>query len=85
MWWMYFRELEPVRRIAVRTPAGPPAQPATDPIINASAPEPAPDRAATPPFGALARFQDDDDGYRRWLREHPNGLVVNCERRAPAT
>jgi hypothetical protein len=25
-------------------------------------------------------FQDDDDGYRRWLTAHPHGFVLNCER-----
>jgi hypothetical protein len=28
----------------------------------------------------MERFQDDDEGYRRWLANHPNGFVINCER-----
>lgn len=25
-------------------------------------------------------FNDDDDGYQRWLADHPNGYVVNTSR-----
>ena len=25
-------------------------------------------------------FIDDDAGYLAWLRQHPSGFVVNCER-----
>ena len=27
-----------------------------------------------------ATFADDDAGYEAWLRDHPRGFVVNCER-----
>lgn len=29
-------------------------------------------------------FVDDDRGYLEWLRQHPRGLVINCERRPRA-
>lgn len=29
-------------------------------------------------------FVDDDTGYEQWLREHPSGYVLNCERRPKA-
>lgn len=32
-----------------------------------------------PPTVDVEEFVDDD-GYLRWLRSHPRGLVLNCER-----
>lgn len=32
-------------------------------------------------LAAVVHFVDDDDGYLEWLRDHPGGFVVNCERR----
>jgi hypothetical protein len=29
----------------------------------------------------MREFRDDDEGYVRWLQEHPNGFVVNTYRR----
>ena len=29
----------------------------------------------------MREFRDDDEGYVRWLQEHPSGLVVNTYRR----
>jgi hypothetical protein len=34
---------------------------------------------------ALTRFVDDDDGYLAWIRDHPAGWVLNCERHPKAT
>jgi hypothetical protein len=28
----------------------------------------------------VAKFQDDDSGYRNWSRAYPSGYVLNCER-----
>src|SRR3954452_6333730 len=28
----------------------------------------------------VAKFQDDDSGYRSWIRAYPSGYVLNCER-----
>jgi hypothetical protein len=29
----------------------------------------------------MRKFSDDDEGYARWLQEHPDGFVVNTYRR----
>lgn len=29
----------------------------------------------------MREFRDDDEGYVRWLQEHPGGFVVNTYRR----
>jgi hypothetical protein len=39
-----------------------------------------PRRRKVTPIGDVVRFVDDEDGYVRWLREHPNGYVLNCDR-----
>lgn len=28
---------------------------------------------------------DDDPGYERWLRDHPSGFVLNCDREPKAS
>lgn len=28
----------------------------------------------------MSTFKDDERGYRQWLRLHPTGFVLNCER-----
>jgi hypothetical protein len=28
----------------------------------------------------MHRFVDDDDGYRQWIRAHPDGFVINTAR-----
>lgn len=28
----------------------------------------------------MLQFRNDDAGYRQWLKDHPNGFVVNSER-----
>jgi Zn ribbon nucleic-acid-binding protein len=33
-----------------------------------------------PPLIGVEEFADDDDGYLRWVRRHPHGYVLNCER-----
>jgi hypothetical protein len=33
-----------------------------------------------PPLVDIVEFADDDDGYLRWVRRHPHGFVLNCER-----
>jgi len=30
---------------------------------------------------SMRRFEDDDTGYLAWVQGHPDGFVVNCERR----
>jgi hypothetical protein len=81
---MYFRELEPVQRDAIRAaaaPVGDTAEPAGDggtPVARIGL-------ATAPLSGEVSRFQDDDDGYLNWLREHSDGLVVNCERQLRAS
>ena len=30
--------------------------------------------------GDVMVFKDDDDGYLKWLDEHPLGFVINCDR-----
>jgi hypothetical protein len=71
VWWMYFRELEPVQRAGARGPVVPGAQSAADPAVNATEPAALASLATSTPPGGAVCFQDDDDGYRQWLREHP--------------
>ncbi len=39
-----------------------------------------------PPDGSpdVVEFRDDDEGYLRWLAEHPGGYVLNCHRKPTA-
>jgi hypothetical protein len=84
VWWMYFREFEPVQRDVV-APAVAPVVVTADSPPNAGTTAAGISLATAPPSGEVMRFQDDDAGYLNWLREHPGGLVVNSSaRRAPA-
>ena len=84
VWWMYFRELEPVQGSTLGRAVAPAGQHA-EAAVNISMPaENADDPPTAAGRGEVTRFQDDDDGYRRWLGEHPRGFVVNCERRPRA-
>jgi hypothetical protein len=84
VWWMYFRELEPVQRDEVRAAAAPVVVTADTPA-NVGTTATGISQATAPHSGKVSRFQDDDDGYLNWLREHPGGLVVNCERQPRAS
>jgi Family of unknown function (DUF6308) len=83
VWWMYFRELEPVQRDVTRVPAAAATQ-GVNPTVDARMPAAAISPASMAPSGDVTRFQDDDVGYLRWLRENPTGVVVNCERQPHA-
>jgi hypothetical protein len=71
IWWMYFRQVEPVQRPtpatarAERLPTGDAGAVATD--------------------AELAVFSDDEDGYLAWLAEHPDGYVLNSYRNPSAS
>jgi hypothetical protein len=84
VWWMYFRELEPAQRDAV-TVAARPVVVAAEPPASAGTTAAAISSATAAPSGDVSRFQDDDAGYVNWLRQHPSGLVVNCERQPRAS
>ncbi len=84
VWWMYFRELE---RLSSPLPHALTFQ--WQPLVltrprrrQARSIRSYPANAAAE--GEVARFQDDDDGYLRWLGMHPGGLVVNCGRQPRA-
>jgi hypothetical protein len=84
VWWMYFRELEPVRRSGLGRPASAVGE-HTKAAVNLSVfTGTAGEAAIASRSSEVTRFQDDDDGYRRWLAEHPHGFVINCERRPRA-
>jgi Family of unknown function (DUF6308) len=64
VWWMYFRQVEPVA-------------PAANASKSAASPSPAP---TTTQNGDVLIFRGDDAAYLRWISEHPRGYVVNAER-----
>jgi hypothetical protein len=51
-------------------------EPATEP----EAPARGNPRTALPAVADVDVFRDDDEGYLDWLRRHPDGLVLNCDR-----
>jgi hypothetical protein len=81
VWWMYFRELEPLQRTAMRVDVPAAAADETAPDVG---PVDRVDPASAEAEDDVIRFQDDDDGYLRWLGMHPGGLVLNCGRQPRA-
>jgi hypothetical protein len=67
VWWMYFRQVEPVAPAASAAKASQVAASAT----------PAP---STTQNEDVLIFRADDAAYLRWISEHPGGYVVNAER-----
>jgi hypothetical protein len=66
VWWMYFREMEPV---------------AGGPATGIAGPQAIVDDAPMQDEGEMLEFRDDDDGYRSWIYANLDGLVVNTGRK----
>jgi hypothetical protein len=69
VWWMHFRQIEPVRGSSV--PAATPIQTISTDLDNA--------------LDGLVVFANDERGYLAWLDAHPHGYVLNCDRKPKAS
>jgi hypothetical protein len=72
IWWIYFRELEPVGQAAK----------VSKPVTTSLPATPAP---ATVQDENVLIFRDDDALYLRWISDHPTGYVVNAGRNPKAS
>jgi hypothetical protein len=73
VWWMHFREIEPVSGVP---PGAPVVVPKTVDAASSPDAEPAPPRQFR-----IQEFRDDDAGYRSWLYANLGGFVVNAAQR----
>lgn len=70
VWWIHFRQVEPVDRSAPRTSASTEAREGAN----------APDARSWDGDEAALVFSEDEDGYRAWIETHPTGYVLNSYR-----
>lgn len=79
VWWIYFRDIEPVQRASAVAEA-PEAALAAIPSAAISYKGSKGLRA-----NKTVIFIDDEDGYRAWIAEHSGGYVLNSYRRPKAS
>jgi hypothetical protein len=66
LWWMYFREVEPVRQpLPVQVTVATPHEPSRPTRSDGGAPD------------GLVVFANDESGYLAWLDVHSDGYVLN--------
>jgi hypothetical protein len=68
IWWMYFRQVEPLGQVGSRPRSAPPAW------------WPAPETSGDGLSQDMVIFRGDDKPYLHWISEHRNGYVVNAGR-----
>lgn len=70
IWWMHFREEEPVPTARAVAAATATALPSATEVFTATAEVPHLDHGTVP-------FYRDEGGYQAWLEAHPSGFVLN--------